>query len=387
MDVERDNSMLYRTVIESGIVLAQVWNIYNESVPLTGEQYINSENNKNYDRYENEETRENYYFNLDYNENEPKAKYGKEKESEDKARMRYDEFKEYARKDLKAVLKMLNSPLIYYANSKENKKIPVIVAAVFAAIYDLRKYGALSPKKMIELSKEVNDDEIRMFLFHVKGEDFDEDDYFIMRLIENLKYFFNIKPELEETNLGIVRKFDYELIEEGCHYLIQQKTKIEEAEEVNIREMIILPDKDDITAEIEEFKRVYLENVNHRRDESQKAWKILEMAEELLKKYPYQDDFDRIEKLKQMEPSLEPRDHAKIRMAVLLDFTEKPFCVVHDILGKRNSDGFYKKNVELKKNVSESGEVVAAAIKELENVRHMIDSEFKRIIDDSRRMS
>jgi len=38
---------------------------------------------------------------------------------------------------------------------------------------------------------------------------------------------------LEETNLGIVRKFDYELIEEGRHYLIQQKTKIEEAEEVN----------------------------------------------------------------------------------------------------------------------------------------------------------
>lgn len=382
MHDEWDKSMLYRTVIEREIVLDQVWNIYNESVPLSIEKYQKSGEYIDLLIYDNEEKRDCFGFNLDYNENQSKEKYKQGKESEGQAFLRYKEFKTHRSKDLKAVLKMMNSPLVHYADTKR-KKIPVIVAAVFTAIYDLRKYGTLTPKKMIELSEGEHIEEIEMFLFHEKYDVVDNSNYFIMRLVENLKYFFNIAPQLNETNLGIVREFDYELIKDGSHYLIQRKSKTEETDGRNDANFF---DKDNISKEIDEFIELYLQKVNSRQNETQRFWEIMIAAEELLNKYPYEDTHEVIQKLEEMKQVLNFKNE-KIRVAVLLDFTEEPFSVVHDLLGKSNRDKFYKKNIEMKEKSSELGKLAAGTIKDLEKIRKKMNNEFGEIINSIARMS
>jgi hypothetical protein len=378
--------MLYNTLIEKGIIFDQVWKIYNESIPMTEKQHDLKKDSGNYVK---DKKRENIEFNINYDktiknsDGVQKETYISKKETEQQARIRYEYFKDNARKDLKAVLEKLNSPLIFYDNLKKTPQIPVIVAAVFAAIADLKKYGSLSPSKMAELSGDEDDETIQMFLLQTKSKKYERYDYFIMRVVENLKYFFNIAPQLDETNLGVIRKFDYEIIEVKSHYLIQRK-KGEKTEKETIEDKQGI-NLNAIAAEIENFRNEYINAVNEKQDENRKMRKVFDLVQKMLMNYSREKYWERINVIEEAVQFLDCHNDDKVSLVVLLDFADEPFRSVHEILGKKSSDDFYKKRLEMKKEESVYLNAVSVIIKELETVDRMVHKESKNIINAIRK--
>lgn len=383
MHYKNVDQILYNTLIDKGIIFEQVWQIYNKNkIPLTETEY---EKLMDEGKYEG-----NYYFgkvweDLGFNdefgdskEDAQQVKYKKKLETEEEARVRYEKFKDKARKDVRKVLEILKSPLIYYEKSKQ---IPVIVAATFAAIADLKKYGSLSPTQMIAVSPDNADETIEKFLLHskiIKGEEYN---YFIFRVIENLKYFFNLTTEENERNMEEIPKFNYKIIFDKGHYLIE-KRKVE-GKEINKEQQEINFDAKIMKNEIEDFKRIYLDIVNVKRDEDRKVRELLIMADRMLRIYSEDVYRNSMDKLNGIVRHLDIRTDDKIEIVFLLDFTEEPFKNIHEVLGKSSSDKFYKQRLELKKDESAYSRATGEIVNVLENVKKAADQESKNLLRQS----
>lgn len=383
-----DGQILYNTLIEKEIIFEQVWQIYNmNKIPITEVEYkkLKAKGEYNGDYYK-DKTWVYKEFNLDYNEEikgVQKEKYETTMKTEENAYLSLLGFKDTARKDLLKILKKLKSPLVYYTELKKTEPIPVIVAATFAAIADLKKYGSLSANKMLVLSADNADATIEKFLLHSKINKYEESDYFIMRVVENLKYYFNLTPKPNERNFDESLRFDYKIIFDRNHYLIQ-KRKDEDVEFLQDRQEIDL-NVSAIENEIENFKNDYLSIVNKKRNDNRKICEVLEMADSALKIYSdeiYQKSMD---KIKGIVKPLDFHNDEKIRLVVLLDFTEEPFKNTHEILGKKSSNAFYNKRLDLKKDESAYSNAICEIIKELEAINRVQNKKAKDLINESRK--
>lgn len=322
-------------------------------------------------------------FNLAYDESrdDEEKKYLINKMTEQEAYDKYKRFKEDAGKDLSKILDKLKSPLIYYKKLDKSQPIPVVVAATFAAVADLKKYGNLSPNKMIAISEDDADETINKYLLHPGTKRYEESDYFIMMVVANLKYFFNLTTKPNERNFKESPEFNYKISIDKNHYLIE-KRKESAVDSMKERPEIDL-DANAVEMAIENFKERYLAMVNEKRDNERKIRELVNAAEEMLQRYSYDIYMNSMHKINKFVQSSGMHNEDNVRMIALLDFTEEPFKNTHEILGKRSSDKFYMQRLKVKKDDSEYSRVYAAIIKELENVKKKADQEFEDLLKQS----
>lgn len=265
----QNSSILLKTMISKKIMVDQVWSIYNESVPRTNKQSkIDKENIK----YINKKNRVELNFGATENE------YIKTAESEERSRVRYDEFNEIVKKDLKTVLNLSCKPLLCYLDSRKTPEIPVIVAATFAAICDMRKYKTLTPKKMLYATDKEIEETVETLITHSVGyvlKYYDRSDYFLLKIAENLKYFFNIDPDSSEKNVDKVGGFNYKILKSDSNYLIEKDLKDENGETVELNEHQIL-------TEIDEFLDDYVKAMKRQAVIKEKVNSIINMVDNIL---------------------------------------------------------------------------------------------------------
>lgn len=250
------DQILYNTLIEKGIIYDQVWKINNKNkIPRTKTEFDKLNKKSNDAEYCEELTWENMEFNLDYDasRDDEGKKYRINKMTEQEAYEKYKRFKEDAGKDLSKILDKLKSPLIYYKKLNKSQPIPVVVAATFAAVADLKKYGNLSPNKMIAISEDDADETINKYLLHPGTKRYEESDYFIMMIVANLKYFFNLTTKPNERNFKESPEFNYKICIDKNHYLIE-KRKESAADSMKERPEIDL-DANAVEMAIENFKK------------------------------------------------------------------------------------------------------------------------------------
>lgn len=378
------DQILYNTLIEKGIIYDQVWKINNKNkIPRTKTEFDKVNKESNDDEYCEKLTWENMEFNLAYDESrdDEEKKYLINKMTEQEAYDKYKRFKEDAGKDLSKILDKLKSPLIYYKKLDKSQPIPVVVAATFAAVADLKKYGNLSPNKMIAISEDDADETINKYLLHPGTKRYEESDYFIMMVVANLKYFFNLTTKPNERNFKESPEFNYKISIDKNHYLIE-KRKESAVDSMKERPEIDL-DANAVEMAIENFKERYLAMVNEKRDNERKIRELVNAAEEMLQRYSYDIYMNSMHKINKFVQSSGMHNEDNVRMIALLDFTEEPFKNTHEILGKRSSDKFYMQRLKVKKDDSEYSRVYAAIIKELENVKKKADQEFEDLLKQS----
>lgn len=316
-------SILMKSVIKKGIVVDQVWSIYNGNVPETLDQYELKGMSK--DAYEYRKTRVN--------------KRNGSRETEEVARNRYKKYDDCASTDLKKILRHIKSPLVNYENSKDVTEIPVIVAATFAAIFDMRKYFHYTPTDII---KEITDQEIDEEILIKCKVDFainhyDGDTYFLKRLVENLKYFFNVEPELEETNLAEIRTFEYKFREENGKIHIEPQTKKKAGNIVNV-------DKEQVLNEILEFKNHYIKSIKRQGVIKKKAKDTINQVEEILKNYCGKETDDLKVLIKnRVYSTFGLNEDRKNEMDYVfpIDFTDSEYDACHFTLDENQKCRFY----------------------------------------------
>ena len=338
---EKCGSVLMNSSISKKEAVEQVWKIYNETIPMTEKQ---SEMKGKRSKYE-ADTRVRMEF------GEADGEYLTIMESERKAKSRYDQFKELVKKDIDKILENVCSPLKCYQNSKKIVQIPVVVAATFAAICDMRKYYDLQPHEMFGTGVEEIEETVNMLIapsvaYVLKY--YDEDEYFLSKLIENLKYFFNIEPKPEETSLGIIRSFNYQIIEDNGKFIITTDERIKSGKIVKI-------DKVQIAKEIEEFRQCYVANIIRQAEIKEKAANIIENVNNILKNYTGKAVEAVREKIiwsVYKNYCLNNEDPYELERVVPLDFTEPQFNDCHYMLNQEMKRQFY---TERNKKISNLG--------------------------------
>lgn len=340
---QNQDSILLKCSISKREVMDQVWIIYNETIPMTEKQ------SKMRGKYSQYSISERIYTEFEEGSNE----YVQLKESEQAAWRRYEQFKEIIKKDLDVILKKVCKPLRCYQNSKKTPQLPVLVAATFAAIWDMRKYNGLTPTQMLGINDKELEETVDVLI--APSVDYvlnyyDEDEYFLKKIIENLKYFFNIAPEVNETNKEFIRNFNYKIFESDGRYRITTKEKNNDEKPKAI-------DKDQVISEINEFRSYYVTSLKRQAKMKKNATDTIEMVDQILQNYSsMRVKAIRARIMREVSENyfFNCKDSYESKRVYPLDFTESRFKDCHYMLdtalkrqfyGKRNENReFFEKN-------------------------------------------